>query len=105
MAKIIGRTSEEEILEDAYQADSAQFIALYGRRRVGKTYLIKNFFAKKEKDAHLFYITGIKDGKKSEQLRKFCGKFTTFGALQGARLEIDSNWYVALKVLTHNMKL
>ncbi len=105
MAKIIGRENEEQTLEEAYQEDSAQMIALYGRRRVGKTYLIKNFFAKKEKEAHLFYVTGTKGGTPPEQLQNFCGKFTTFGTLPGARVEVQRNWREAFEVLTHNMKL
>lgn len=91
MPKIIGREDEEKILEEAYQADSAQFIAVYGRRRVGKTYLIKNFFAQK-KDTHLFYVTGTNDGKLSEQLQNFCEKFLTFATISGARLDIERNW-------------
>lgn len=41
---IIGRKRELEILENTLTSSSAEFIALYGRRRVGKTYLIKQFF-------------------------------------------------------------
>ncbi len=43
---IIGRKKELKILEDALSSDSAEFIAIYGRRRVGKTYLIKKFYSR-----------------------------------------------------------
>jgi AAA+ ATPase superfamily predicted ATPase len=36
---IIGREKETAILEDKLSSQSAEFIAVYGRRRVGKTYL------------------------------------------------------------------
>ena len=44
MAKIIGRKSEIEELERRYRSDKAQFVAVYGRRRVGKTFLIGEVF-------------------------------------------------------------
>lgn len=103
MPKIIGRESEEEILEEAYQSNRAELIALYGRRRVGKTYLTRNFFEKK-KDTQLFFITGAKDGSVAEQAQTFSEQFTTF-SFPGARLEIQKNWRDAFKALTHNLEL
>ena len=40
MKNIIGRKKEIEELERLYNAENAEFVAVYGRRRVGKTYLI-----------------------------------------------------------------
>lgn len=40
MAKIIGRKAEINELLDLYHKDQAQFVAVYGRRRVGKTFLV-----------------------------------------------------------------
>ena len=37
---IIGRESEQERLQNLYHSGKAEFIALYGRRRIGKTFLI-----------------------------------------------------------------
>ncbi len=42
---IIGREKETAILENKLLSQSAEFIAVYGRRRVGKTYLKNNFLA------------------------------------------------------------
>ena len=39
----IGRESELQYLNDAYRSDKAEFIVLYGRRRVGKTELLNEF--------------------------------------------------------------
>ena len=44
MSTIIGRKSEILELERHYQSDRSEFIAVYGRRRVGKTFLIKQTF-------------------------------------------------------------
>lgn len=50
----IGRKSELEMLEKEYRRDSS-FVVIYGRRRVGKTTLIKEFI--KDKDAIYFLAT------------------------------------------------
>lgn len=36
---LIGRENERRILQDALAEEYSQFIAVYGRRRVGKTFL------------------------------------------------------------------
>lgn len=41
MSAIVGRRQEIEELERLYNSDRAEFVAVYGRRRVGKTFLIK----------------------------------------------------------------
>ena len=38
---LIGRENEVRILREAVQKEDSQFIAVYGRRRVGKTFLIR----------------------------------------------------------------
>ena len=55
MAEIIGRKQEIEELNRLYHSDRAQFVAVYGRRRVGKTYLINQVF----KDRITFHHTGL----------------------------------------------
>ena len=42
--RIIGRESEKEVLTSLCQSNNAEFLAVYGRRRVGKTYLVREFF-------------------------------------------------------------
>lgn len=55
MSTIIGRKSEIIELERHYQSDRSEFIAVYGRRRVGKTFLIKQTF----KGRITFQHTGV----------------------------------------------
>ncbi|MBQ7706895.1 MAG: ATP-binding protein [Lachnospiraceae bacterium] len=42
---MIGRESEIQELERLYESDNSEFVAVYGRRRVGKTFLIDETFA------------------------------------------------------------
>ena len=44
MEKIIGRETELGKLNDYFESGRSEFIALYGRRRVGKTFLVRSFF-------------------------------------------------------------
>ena len=49
---LIGRNKEREELLELLDKDESQFCAVYGRRRVGKTYLIKETF-----ENHFSFIT------------------------------------------------
>ena len=41
---IVGRKYEQDILQACMESPKAEFIAVYGRRRIGKTFLVKQFF-------------------------------------------------------------
>jgi len=64
---IIGRESERRILSRCEQSDKPEFIAVYGRRRVGKTFLIVEHFGNK----FAFSMTGISGGGTKDQLYEF----------------------------------
>ena len=65
--KIIGREDECERLEDCLASETAQLIIVYGRRRVGKTFLINEFFNQQ----FAFKVTGAHKQPKDVQLRHF----------------------------------
>ena len=44
MNNLIGRNEEISVLKKYIASDHAEFIGLYGRRRVGKTYLVNQLF-------------------------------------------------------------
>lgn len=67
MSQIIGREAEQKLLQECLDSDSPEFVAVYGRRRIGKTFLIKNFF----KGNFDFYMTGSYNSTLSEQLGDF----------------------------------
>ena len=75
MEKIIGREDELGKLKDYYQSDKSEFIAVYGRRRVGKTFLIRSFF----KDKFDFYATGVIDGSRDVQMEAFHSALVRYG--------------------------
>jgi AAA+ ATPase superfamily predicted ATPase len=61
---LIDREEETAFLEEAYAQSKSQFIILYGRRRVGKTYLLQHFMRNKK---HAYYL--CTKGNEAEQIR------------------------------------
>lgn len=47
-SKLIGRDEEKETLKVFLQSKRSEFLAIYGRRRVGKTFLVRTFFETKK---------------------------------------------------------
>lgn len=93
---IIGRKKELEILGDVLSSNSAEFIAIYGRRRVGKTYLIKHFFG--QQTGIFFELTGNED-KIKNQLSNFSESLSR-AFYQGAKMAVEADWMDALRQLT-----
>jgi AAA+ ATPase superfamily predicted ATPase len=94
MDKLVGRLTEKKILEAAVTSNSAELIAIYGRRRVGKTFLVRTVYAKQM----AFEFTGVKDGKLSEQLENFSRslKIATGSPLD---FTIPKSWSSAFEIL------
>ena len=63
--KIVGRKREKDELMQCLMSKRPEFVVVYGRRRVGKTYLVREFFNKQ----FSFYATGLTDEKTKGQLR------------------------------------
>lgn len=74
--QFIDRERELEFLEEKYNEDKAQFIILYGRRRIGKTELVKQFIKDKEAIYHLSTTDGIQNNvnRLKETFARFTGK-------------------------------
>ncbi|MDX1907392.1 MAG: ATP-binding protein [Bacteroidia bacterium] len=91
---MIGRTQEKQLLLEALETPRAEFIAVYGRRRIGKTFLIKNVY-----DKHIaFEFTGTQHASLKNQLFKFSEKIKTH--FKGAQAEPSpSTWYEAFQLL------
>ena len=75
MEKIIGRETEWEKLNDYFDSGRSEFIALYGWRRVGKTFLVRSFF----KDKFDFYATGVIDGARETEMEAFHNALVRYG--------------------------
>ncbi|PZR29111.1 MAG: ATPase [Citrobacter freundii] len=99
MNNIIGRVEEIKLLQHSLKGKDAALIAVYGRRRVGKTYLIHNFFAKQL----IFELTGMPNGNLKDQLFQFS---KAFQKLAGSSLAIRSpaSWAEAFDALERQLE-
>ena len=89
---IIGRTYEKSILQQCVDSERPEFLAVYGRRRIGKTFLIKEFF----NNRFSFYATGAKLKKKAEKLSLFNQALVGYGCED---LSVPENWFKAFSKL------
>ncbi len=64
---LVGREKESQILLDALNSEESSFIAIYGRRRVGKTFLVDNVLSK----YYVFSTTGVYPKNKKAELDQF----------------------------------
>jgi len=67
MELLIGRIAERKILEEVLESPSSELLAIFGRRRVGKTFLIRSFFKKQL----IFELSGVHNANATEQLLNF----------------------------------
>ncbi len=67
MADILGREAEKIKLKKIYESPKSELVAIMGRRRVGKTYTIRNYFQSLIK----YEFTGIQNISKEAQLANF----------------------------------
>jgi len=75
METIIGRLTEIKKLTSAVNSHRAEFIALYGRRRVGKTFLINQMF----RNQFAFKMTGVIEGSLKDQFTAFADAMSDYG--------------------------
>ncbi len=94
---IIGREEEKVLLDKLFKRKSSEFLAIYGRRRIGKTHLIRNFF--KSQPCTYFEATGLKDGSLHQQLKLFTEKISEI-FFKGLPLQPAQTWLDAFKLLT-----
>ncbi len=67
MENIIGRKAECQALEDCLESQRSELVVIYGRRRVGKTFLVRHFF----KDQYDFMFVGKRGMNREQQLGQF----------------------------------
>ena len=89
---IIGREKERRELEGLLEKEESQFCAVYGRRRVGKTYLIRETF-----NYHFcFQHTGVSKGTLHQQLTAFRNSLVASGL---SKCAIPKTWIDAFELL------
>ena len=65
--EIAGRQKEIKILQSLFEERESSFLAVYGRRRIGKTYLVRQVY----KEKLVFECTGLNEKDMSQQLENF----------------------------------
>ena len=94
---MVGRLKETASLKEAAEKNHAQLIAVYGRRRVGKTFLVRETFS----DVFFFQHTGIHDVPMSGQLAAFRDSLLEAGARNVPEL---ADWREAFNELKRFVK-
>ena len=82
---MIGRVNEVKQLRNAFASEQSEFVALYGRRRVGKTFLVNETFGGR----YAFQHSGVENVSLSEQLDYFRQSLSVYGAY---RCPMLANW-------------
>ena len=95
--RIIGREKELHILETLYRSDASEFVAIYGRRRVGKTFLVRECFEKH----FTFAVAGLANCSTAQQLENFRNALLRSGAKLPAKIK---NWQEAFGRITEKLK-
>ena len=98
--QIIGREPELVILDKIYASSQAEFLAVYGRRRIGKTYLISQYFKDK---GFYFELTGTKDANLKTQLANFREEFAD-SFFAGIKQEMPNSWQEAFNQLRRKIE-
>jgi AAA+ ATPase superfamily predicted ATPase len=99
--EIIGRKAEQEYLERMYDSDRPEFIALYGRRRVGKTFLVKELF----RNRFTFYITGEANADMRTQLSHFTDALREYGDVTYDKAQSWNESFKQLRSLIENSRV
>lgn len=99
MQHLTGRKQEIQLLNKALSSPDAELIAVYGRRRVGKTYLIRTVFEKET----LLELTGQKGVSLASQLENFSLTLSTVFQLP-VKVATPKSWVHAFHVLIQLLK-
>jgi uncharacterized protein len=90
----VGRENEQQIMQEALRSGKPEMVAVVGRRRVGKTYLINHAY----RGRIVFEATGIQNGPSSEQLQNFAFRVNWTFYAGKAKLK-PKNWLEAFQLL------
>ena len=94
---LIGRVREMERLDKLVGSSKSEFLAVYGRRRVGKTFLIREYF----NNQFDFYTTGLAKGNTQQQLTNFTIFINNYFSENHA---VPENWLVAFNLLIKELE-
>ncbi len=96
MDDIVGREVEKQLLSQIENSGEAELVAVYGRRRVGKTYLIRTYFQRQM----AFELSGVHSATREQQLENFSAALSK--ASGSLPLATPVSWFSAFAMLqTH----
>ena len=93
---LIGREEETRTLEEAFGSGRSEFVAVCGRRRVGKTYLVR----KTLRDRFAFFHTGLSGAGMEGQLKAFA---VSLERSFGKPFDVPADWLAAFRELEKNL--
>jgi uncharacterized protein len=98
--KLVGRNKEKTTMLSLLSTEEPEMLAIIGRRRVGKTFLIREVY----KEVICFEMTGVQDALKDEQLYNFSVQLKEF---TGSKIDlaVPENWLKAFNQLTEYLKM
>jgi len=99
--EFIGRKEELVLLEKLYEKskNQAQFLVIYGKRRVGKTELVKHFFNRKP---YIYYLASRTTA--ADQLKTASGQIAEFFNAEYLKSSGFSNWRELFDFLGERLK-
>ncbi|MEM6395008.1 MAG: ATP-binding protein [Bacteroidota bacterium] len=89
--KLVGRKAQIKRLQEALASPQPEMVALIGRRRVGKTFLIRETY----KENIIFELTGLQNGSLANQLQNFALTFARFFPDEQLEDKHTQNWLAA----------
>ena len=89
---LVGREQERNDLHLLLESDKSEFVAVYGRRRVGKTFLIREAYEYRFAFEHM----GRKNGTTAQQLKEFGESLKRHGM---RRKRVPKDWQTAFEML------
>ena len=95
MEELFGRKAELKQLDEYVNSGRPEFVALYGRRRVGKTFLIDEYFQRQ----YAFSAIGVIDGERNEQMSAFMQGLRNIGYKGGKPKSWMDAFYELSKLL------
>jgi len=97
-SKLIARERECAMLTDCLESDRSEFVIVYGRRRVGKTFLVDQYF----KMTYDFSFVGAHKSGQKVQLHNFAKAMKKYAALKSMPRYVD--WFEAFDALEEHLE-
>ncbi len=92
--ELIGREDEQKTFKHCLHSSESKLVAVYGRRRIGKTFLIRKYFGNKI----FFEVAGLYNGEMKDQLLHFTKTLAKSGYYPAA-VAAPNNWFAAFDLL------